>query len=63
MSQAPNADTLNQGNPTKELEPLKPEAQPGRDAEAPMLDPGPAEPRPDVPPDKEFDTMDSPHFL
>jgi len=47
----------------KEIEPLKPEAQPGSDAEAPTLDPGPAEPWPDVPPDEEFNTMDSPHFL
>ncbi len=63
MSQTPNPDILNQGDPTREVEPPKPGAQPGRDAEAPMIDPGPAEPRPDVPLDNEFDTMNSQHFL
>ena len=63
MSQTPNPDILNQGDPTEKIEPLKPDAQPSRDTDSPMLDPGPAEPRPDVPQGEEFDTMNSPHFL
>ncbi len=61
MSSTPNPDSV--ADPTEVIEPTSPDASPVDDVDTPIEEPGPADPRPDAPPQEEFDTTISPHFL
>jgi hypothetical protein len=63
MSSIPNPDAPLVDDPTQVIEPTRPDMPPAQNTDAPVEEPGPADPRPETTPDKEFDTTISPHFL